>query len=910
MGDARVILQSATMNFNPFRSTSSVVSSNSPQSPRSQPLPLQFSASRSTQIVRACHGNYDLEDTTRVASNSDTSTSTGSVTAAVATNATTASPSRSTGPMAPLSVPLAWLSGWGTTSFSSSSAEKQNHSHHHFSTNSYASQNHGGGDPLNITDNHQKLASSSQTAALTPTTIGTTNSPRSALPPPPIMHSIDSSHPNPNPSAASPNSNNAAFTSPPPKASMITTNNVINRAPIPTSLTMLRGTESNESDDEESRLQNLLNNSFDDDRGTTMPSITSMMSAVILGPEKTMKKQQQQRQDNFARVGISLGERVDMGGGDIGDNIQTSTYSQQHQHHNHQLRQPQQQTDRHRQMHPQQHSLAVATSNDKLKSIAPDSGNIQGHTEIQDTFNENYPKPIGSSSKNAVATADAASSVAPNHPRHHQQQQTNHKQHHHPKESNTTFPGFALFEMAKVQYCLGKYSKALDTTTECLAFQKLALERMENNSSGTGKIGSDTFSAISNGFAGGGSAHGANSGISGVHASASAYVSANGSASGGMPHPDNRYCSTITANPNHHPSNNISSLGGTNAKVTTTIGRDISHDGFGSSVRNLGMGVVRSLKGSGSGSFYGSAGSSSIAAGNSANGTAGSVGGTGNSANVGTVVGGARGTSSLPMVSRAPLPSVTINKNESDIRINHPLPHSIMANTTTMMISHYPTHSCIAQTLLLRGRVLAECGLYGCHDEDEDSSGSNSGGNGGSGGTDFLLLLQAIRHVEMAVAIQRRITIESNADEDLNRWKLTTPLVFLGIMRAQLANFEEADMAYEEALSILRSVKEREKENLSAAKRRGDDELVKECESCIRQINSEIAHVLCLLGRSHHCRRSYEKAFDCYNRGLRLHKRLGSTKKNGSVRGIRRCMKDRGALEKLVSGYWDDRSTI
>ncbi len=35
-----------------------------------------------------------------------------------------------------------------------------------------------------------------------------------------------------------------------------------------------------------------------------------------------------------------------------------------------------------------------------------------------------------------------------------------------------TFPGFALLQMATAQYCQGRYSQALDTTTKCLAYQK------------------------------------------------------------------------------------------------------------------------------------------------------------------------------------------------------------------------------------------------------------------------------------------------------------------------------------------------------------------------------------------------------------------------------------------------------
>eukprot|EP00970_Alexandrium_tamarense_P007205 scaffold1271_cov135-Alexandrium_tamarense.AAC.1 len=51
-------------------------------------------------------------------------------------------------------------------------------------------------------------------------------------------------------------------------------------------------------------------------------------------------------------------------------------------------------------------------------------------------------------------------------------------------EEEHTFPGFALFTMAQVYYKLGKYSKALDTTTECLALQKKVLKM-----NGVGSVG-------------------------------------------------------------------------------------------------------------------------------------------------------------------------------------------------------------------------------------------------------------------------------------------------------------------------------------------------------------------------------------------------------------------------------------
>ena len=188
------------------------------------------------------------------------------------------------------------------------------------------------------------------------------------------------------------------------------------------------------------------------------------------------------------------------------------------------------------------------------------------------------------------------------------------------------------------------------------------------------------------------------------------------------------------------------------------------------------------------------------------------------------------------------------------------------------IIAQYPLHPCIAQTLLLRGRVLADCCLYGL-DFDGD--------------TDFSLLLQAIRNVEMAVAILRNIDHE---------YDLATSLVLLGTLRSLLGHFDEADRAYEEALSLFKALR-------LAAKY--DQESAAICEISMRRINEGAADAFYRRGKLYQSRRMHEEAFQCYHKSLTLSKCNGAKRRDGCVRRVVRCMKNRSAIESIVSSYID-----
>ncbi|ACI64397.1 predicted protein [Thalassiosira pseudonana CCMP1335] len=343
-------------------------------------------------------------------------------------------------------------------------------------------------------------------------------------------------------------------------------------------------------------------------------------------------------------------------------------------------------------------------------------------------------------------------------------------------EEEHTFPGFALFTMAQVYYKLGKYSKALDTTTECLAFQKKVLKM-----NGVGSVGVTDV---------GGGAH-------------------------AIP----------------------STVASTTAAALTMSSSSIFNTSVGNSVRNL-----------------------------------------------------LKGTS--PSIAASPDTFDNLHNMQS---LPHPTP---AANLTT----YYPTHACVAHTLLLRGRVLAACGLYG---SDEDN-GDPAEHNNNNAECDFSLLHQAMRHVEMAIAIQRILSSSSNVNGDLTHWELATPIVLLGVLRTYLGNFEEANLSFEEALLILRSVRQIHEEGQASALQRKDDAVASRHAVSLKRTTSEIAHITYLRGRSYHCRRMYTDAFGCYNRSLNLFLSVGTPKYDSATRRIIRCMKKRCAFEKLVSAYLDD----
>jgi tetratricopeptide (TPR) repeat protein len=343
----------------------------------------------------------------------------------------------------------------------------------------------------------------------------------------------------------------------------------------------------------------------------------------------------------------------------------------------------------------------------------------------------------------------------------------NHPSQHSPKhnsleeQQSQTFPGFALYTMARVYYVLGQYTRALDTTTECLAFQKKALFINTNNQS-------SDHSSISN-------------------------------TSG------------------HSPS-----------------------AGLGGGVRNL-------LKG-------------------------------------GNVATNVPPSDPSPLVPNA----------------HHPI---VIANSTAKMLQHYPTDACVAQTLLLRARVLAVCGLYGCIDMDSDDNHSPSSG-------DITLVHQAIQHVEMALAIQRKISTFTHVNIDSTQWELAVPMILLGVLKVEIHCFEEAENAYEEALLILRSVRQLHEAEHSAAMERDNATMSKKHLKISKRITKEMAKVLYLKGRSFQCRRLYSDAFECYHKSLELFKTVGVSRYSAGTRRIIRCMTKSSALEKLLSEYLDDTHRI
>jgi tetratricopeptide (TPR) repeat protein len=331
-------------------------------------------------------------------------------------------------------------------------------------------------------------------------------------------------------------------------------------------------------------------------------------------------------------------------------------------------------------------------------------------------------------------------------------------------EQEEAYPGFALYETARAQYCLRKYSEALDTTTECLAFQKLALGS-SRASTPSPKLGPQPITTT---------AH--------------------------------------TTRTNDANSNNGMTALDLRSTFVTEVGKSM-------------RGVVQSMKTS-----------------STTNSDAGAA-----------------------------------QKQQSQSS-----PHPMLSNSMATMIAQYPLHPCIAQTLLLRGRVLADCALYG----DDNCDGD----------TDFSLLLQAIRNIEISVAILRKIDRE---------YDLATSLVLLGTLRTLLGHFDEADRAYEEALSIFVGLRLAAKYDQSHAT---DEETTAMCDQSMKRINDGTANVFYLRGKLYQSRRMHEEAFGCYRKALILSKCNG--RQDRCVRRVVQCMKNRSALEKLVSAYIDDRCGV
>lgn len=340
---------------------------------------------------------------------------------------------------------------------------------------------------------------------------------------------------------------------------------------------------------------------------------------------------------------------------------------------------------------------------------------------------------------------------------------------HHPtqriiKKEGTIFPGFALYQTAKSHYCQGMYSHALDTTTECLAFQKSFPNEHEG---GPG----NSMAAVAT----------VNSTVDPKHATA---------ATGTVPGIIN----------GANAASNMTALDLRSAFVTHV----------GSSV----LGAVLSLK----------------------------------------------------------------PDNPKEQRPNNF--HPMLSNSIAIMISQYPAHHCVVKTLLLRGHVLAACGL-----DDNDLS----------------LIVQAARNVEMAVAIQRKLAINE---------ELAAPLVFLGIMKTRLGRFDEAEIAFGEAVDILSDIRLNAKNDELEALKSEDAEFASECAMRFKTASHGIARALYLRGKAYHCQQKFTEAFHCYNKALNLLKKTGSSWDASGVKNIARCMKNSYALEKLVSAYWDDNGAV
>jgi len=117
-------------------------------------------------------------------------------------------------------------------------------------------------------------------------------------------------------------------------------------------------------------------------------------------------------------------------------------------------------------------------------------------------------------------------------------------------------------------------------------------------------------------------------------------------------------------------------------------------------------------------------------------------------------------------------------------------------------------------------------------------------------------------------------------------------------------------MAYKEAIFILIEVRNSVKHDHSEAVRTSNTDVARACARYLRRITRDIAAALYLHGKSYHRQRLHVDAFDCYNNALLLLKDIGMKKEDGIVKCIVRCMKSRGALEKLVGGYWDDSCVV
>lgn len=194
--------------------------------------------------------------------------------------------------------------------------------------------------------------------------------------------------------------------------------------------------------------------------------------------------------------------------------------------------------------------------------------------------------------------------------------------------------------------------------------------------------------------------------------------------------------------------------------------------------------------------------------------------------------------------------------------------HLIPTSAETMA-AEYPVHPCIVETLLLRGRM-----MHACFKRGGDAS----------------LLLEAGRTVEMALALQRKIGVFED---------LATPLVLLGNLQTELKRFEEADLAYREALLIFSEMKDGVEQDCIDA-----DQDENDYHGFLSEVLDCMVTTLHLRGESLVCGGCYKEAFVCWNKALRLVK--CQKLRNTSKRRILAAMKHKRALDSLVNRYWEN----
>ena len=193
--------------------------------------------------------------------------------------------------------------------------------------------------------------------------------------------------------------------------------------------------------------------------------------------------------------------------------------------------------------------------------------------------------------------------------------------------------------------------------------------------------------------------------------------------------------------------------------------------------------------------------------------------------------------------------------------------HHVPTSAETMA-AEYPAHPCVVETLLLRGRMMHAC--FKC-------------------GGDASLLSEAGRTVEMALALQRKIGVFED---------LAAPLVLFGNLQTELKRFEEADLAYREALLIFSDMKDCVEQDGTLDDLDDNDSL-----DFLSEVIDCAVATLHLRGESLVCGGRYVEAFICWNKALRLAK--SPKRRRTSTRRILAAMKHKRALDSIVNRYWE-----